>query len=192
MNPGEIPGECRYCKPRTPPLSPSSKGGENDFTISQPTLRLVFSWRTMKNLQKNWIAIGAVVVFALIGGYFATINVQEQGEVATATTSGENEVQVEVTIDYAGEVDKDPETRSVSIEDGFTAWDVLKNAVGEENIEYKDHGGDMGIFVSGINKVKPEGNKFWLFKVNGEGADVGVSAYEVQNGDMLEFVISEF
>lgn len=144
----------------------------------------------MKNLQKNWLAAVAIVVFALIGGYFAATNVQEQGEVATAVTSNENEVRVDVTIDYSGEVDKALETKSVSVEEGGTAWDVLKTAVGEENIEYKDYGGDMGIFVSGINEVKPEGNKFWLFKVNGEGSDVGVSAYKVQVGDRLEFVIS--
>jgi hypothetical protein len=146
----------------------------------------------MKNLQKNWIAVVAIVAFALVGGYYATTNVQEQGEVAPATTSNENSAQVEVTIDYSGGVDKDSESKSVGIEKGNTAWDVLKSAIGEANIEYKDYGGEMGVFISGINEVKPEGNKFWLFKVNGEGADVGVSAYEAQAGDKLEFVISEF
>ena len=145
----------------------------------------------MKNLQKNWIAVGAIVIFALIGGYFAVTNMQEQGEVTTATTSQENTVQVEVTIDYAGEVGKTTEKRSITVEEGKTAWDTLQIAVGKENIEYKDYGGDMGVFVSGINEVKPEGNRFWLFKVNGESSKIGVSTYEVKKGDKLEFVISE-
>lgn len=146
----------------------------------------------MSYLKKNLVAVLAIVVFALVGGYFAVVNVQEQGKVASDTTSQENAIQVEVTVDYAGELGKNTETKSVTLEEGNTAWDALQTAVGIENIEYKDYGGDMGIFVSGINRVNLEGSKFWLFKVNGEGSDVGVSAHKVQDGDRLEFVISEF
>ena len=146
----------------------------------------------MKNLSKNWIAIAAIVIIVILGGYYAVNNSSQQTDTATETTSTEQvQNQVEVTIDYAGEEEKETEVKAVKFDEGDTAWDALQAAVEVDNIEYQDYGGDLGIFVQSINDVKPAGNKFWLFKVNGKGADVGVSAYEVQDGDRLEFVISE-
>jgi hypothetical protein len=147
----------------------------------------------MKSLRKSGLSAIIIVAFVLIGGYFAVTNVQNKGEVAPAVTTqnqGE-ELQVDVTIDYAGEGNKQAETKSASITNGETAWEVLESAIGAENIEYQDYGGDLGIFISGINGVKPKGDKFWLFKVNGEGSKVGVSAYKVKPGDKLELVITK-
>lgn len=146
----------------------------------------------MKNITKNWIAIAAIVIFVLLGAYFLVNNSSRQGESTKETTSTEQvQSQVEITIDYAGEVEKDTEAKSINFEESDTAWDVLQSVVGIDNIEFQDYGGDLGIFVQGINGVKPSGNKFWLFKVNGKGAEVGISSYKVQDGDRLEFVISE-
>ena len=147
----------------------------------------------MKNLQKNWIVAVAIVVLALIGGYFVSTNIGQQTASTPTTTSQEQvkKAQVEVKVDYAGDSGKSAETKSVEVEEGKTAWDALQVAVGKENIEFKDYGGDLGIFIAGINGVKPTGNKFWLFKVNGEGAKVGVSTYKVKSGDQIEFVVSE-
>jgi len=147
----------------------------------------------MKNLQKNWIVAVAIVVLALIGGYFVSTNIGQQTASTPTTTSQEQvkKAQVEVKVDYAGDSGKSAEIRSVEVEEGKTAWDALQTAVGKENIEFKDYGGDLGIFIAGINGVKPTGNKFWLVKVNGEGAKVGASTYKVKSGDEIEFVVSE-
>lgn len=146
----------------------------------------------MKNLSKNWIAIAAIVAIVFFGGYYAVNNSSQQSDTATETTSTEQvQSQVEVTIDYAGEEEKETEVKTVKFDEGDTAWDALKSAVEIDNIEYQDYGGDLGIFVQSINDAKPTGNKFWLFKVNGKGADVGISSYKVQDGDKIEFVISE-
>ena len=149
--------------------------------------------RFMKNLQKNWIVAVAIVVLALIGGYFVSTNIGQQTASTPTTTSQEQvkKAQVEVKVDYAGDSGKSAEIRSVEVEEGKTAWDALQTAVGKENIEFKDYGGDLGIFIAGINGVKPTGNKFWLVKVNGEGAKVGASTYKVKSGDQIEFVVSE-
>ena len=148
---------------------------------------------SMKNITNNWISIAAILILVLFGGYYVVNNSSQQGETSTETTATEQQVQpqVEITIDYAGEVEKDTEAKSINFEESDTAWDVLQSEVGFDNIEYQDYGGDLGIFVQGINGVKPSGNKFWLFKVNGKGAEVGISSYKVQDGDRLEFVISE-
>src|SRR3990172_7360103 len=109
----------------------------------------------MKNLQKNWITAGAIVVFALIGGYFVSANISQQTTSTPTPTSQEQvkKAQVEVKVDYAGDSGKSAETKSVEVEEGKTAWDGLQSAVGKENIEFKDYGGDLGIFIAGINGV---------------------------------------
>lgn len=147
----------------------------------------------MKSLKKSGLSVIIVAAFVLIGGYFAITNIQNKGEIASSVTSQSQEeaLQVAVTIDYAGEGNKQAETKVASITNGETAWEVLESAIGAENIEYQDYGGDLGIFISGINGVKPKGDKFWLFKVNGEGSKVGVSAYKVKPGDKLELVITK-
>lgn len=99
-------------------------------------------------------------------------------------------IDVPITIDYQQE-GKNAESKLVTVKEGITAWEAFKKGIGEQNVEYKDYGGDLGIFIIGINSVKPSGNKFWLFKVNGQSASVGVSSYKIQNGDKLEFVIAE-
>ena len=146
----------------------------------------------MKKLQK-WIIAGVALIVLLVGGYFISSSLGNQTSQSPTTTSQEQlkTLKTQITIDYAGFVDKKTEVEEISIEDGQTAWDALKKAVGEDNIEYKDYGRDMGIFVTALNGVKPTGGRFWLFNINGNGADVGPSSYKVQDGDKLEFVISQ-
>ena len=121
---------------------------------------------------------------------FAISNKSAPTPSPTAQIEQVKSIQIPITINY-GEVEKQQEVKTVSIQENSTAWETLIQAVGEANVEYKDYGDELGIFISAINGVKPIGNKFWLFKVNGEGAKVGVSSYKVKEGDELEFVISE-
>lgn|SRR3990167_4260316 len=146
----------------------------------------------MKNLQ-NWLIAAVAIVIVVIGGYFVINSNNSQTAKSPTTTNQEQvkAVEIKVTVDYAGDAKKEAETKSVDFQEGQTAWDYLKLAVGEENVEYKDYGGNLGIFIQSINEVKPSGNKFWLFKVNGDGAKVGASSYIVKEGDKIEFVISE-
>lgn len=99
---------------------------------------------------------------------------------------------IEVKVDYSGFVEKSADTYTTNFSENQTAWTVVQAAIGTENLQYTDYGGDLGIFITGINGVVPTGNNFWLFKVNGESASVGVSSYIVQEGDKLEFAISSF
>ena len=49
-----------------------------------------------------------------------------------------------------------------------------------------------GAFITSINDVKQGNNYFWNYYVNGEYATVGVSAYEVQDEDIIEFRLEKF
>jgi hypothetical protein len=98
-----------------------------------------------------------------------------------------------VAVDFTGAPKElEPITATFSVEQGSKAWDAIKQALGEDRLTYQDFGGDLGIFITGFDGVEAEGNHFWEFRVNGEGADVGVSKYEVMSGDVLEFVYSSY
>ena len=112
---------------------------------------------------------------------------------ATQTAVSTDSILGRVNVDFKG-APQELEALDVAfeVEPESTAWDAIKLALGEENLTFQDFGGDLGIFISGFNGVNAEGNNFWEFKINGEGAEVGVSKYQVQQGDVLSFVYSSF
>lgn len=77
------------------------------------------------------------------------------------------------------------ELTAVPFEEGETAFDILVDVVGEENLDYSTS--DMGVYLTGINNVIAEGKAFWLFVLNGEAAKEGASSYQVKNGDDILF-----
>jgi hypothetical protein len=102
-------------------------------------------------------------------------------------------IQGSVRVDFTGAPKElDPIDATFSVEPGSTAWDAVRMSLGDENLSFQDYGGDLGIFVSGFKGVDAEGNHFWELKINGESAQVGVAKYEVNQGDVLEFVYSSY
>ncbi len=71
-----------------------------------------------------------------------------------------------------------------------TATEALKDAVGEDKIEFTDT--SYGPMLTGINGVKPGENQFWAFFINGIAAQVGPDSYVVQNGDKLTFRLTDY
>lgn len=105
----------------------------------------------------------------------------------TATPSG---IAIEVSIDYAGQ--KDQELFNTHIDAGQNAWEAVKKAVGIENIQYTDYGGDMGIFITGFHGIVAASNQYYEFRVNGVSSSVGVSSFVCENADKLAFVLVTF
>ena len=99
---------------------------------------------------------------------------------------------IEIEVDYSPLSEKPIDTYIANFAENQTAWTVVSSAIGLENLEYTDYGGDLGVFITGINGVVPVGNNFWLFRVNGQDSNVGVNSYIVQEHDKLEFAISSF
>lgn len=99
-------------------------------------------------------------------------------------------LNVEIGVDYAGQ--KANDSYNVTVDAGQNAWEAIKKAVGIENLQYTDYGGELGIFITGFNGVAAAGNQFFEFRVNGVSSNVGVSPYICNNGDKLEFVLTTF
>src|SRR5690625_3525744 len=80
------------------------------------------------------------------------------------------------------------ETKAVPIEDGDTAFDVLKEVA--DDVETKEY--SFGPMIMGINDIHSvEGQDFWSFIVNGDFADSGAADYNVKNGDNILFLLTD-
>jgi hypothetical protein len=68
-----------------------------------------------------------------------------------------------------------------------TVFDLLKQISAENNFTFLYQESSMGVFVDEIYGVKNDAasNKYWLYKINGELANVGASAQKVKAGDKI-------
>ncbi len=67
--------------------------------------------------------------------------------------------------------------------------EVLKEMDRQEliSLEYQDYGEDMGIFIESINDIGGGNEQWWQYWVNEEYQDQGVSQYQIQDDDQIEF-----
>jgi|GEM_PF-3334345 len=68
-----------------------------------------------------------------------------------------------------------------------TALDLLTSSY---KVETKTFSG-AGEFVNSINGVKADTKHFWEFIVNGQSSNLGASSYTVNNGDIIEWKLTE-
>lgn len=80
---------------------------------------------------------------------------------------------------------------SIPIEPGNTAYDLMAKAQTDGLIRFsaRDYGGDLGQLVEEINGVKSgaRGKKYWIYYINGKKAQVGISTYKPQAGDIISW-----
>ncbi len=118
---------------------------------------------------------------------------QAPSAATTQTASSEAAIEGMVSVDFTGAPEElDAIEVAFEVAPGSTAWQAVAMALGEDKLAFQDFGGDLGVFISGFNGVEAEGDHFWEFKINGESAQVGVGKYEVQQGDVIEFVYSSY
>src|SRR3989338_10253018 len=90
--------------------------------------------------------------------------------------------QVTVRVD-----DKDYQTNFVS---STTVYDLMTKLKSKDEISFsgKEYSG-MGFFVDEINGVKNDNlfGKYWIYYINGESAQVGISNYIIKRDDLIEW-----
>ena len=105
----------------------------------------------------------------------------------TDNTSTENQTQSEETQEQAVHITISEDIgeevlseKDIEIEEGAILMDVLK-----DNYEIEEDGG----FITGIDGVTAEDGeeKYWMYEVNGEMAEVGANEYELEAGDDVVF-----
>ncbi|HEX7066306.1 MAG TPA: DUF4430 domain-containing protein [Bacillales bacterium] len=77
------------------------------------------------------------------------------------------------------------ENGTVSYQKGATAFDVLIQTLGKDQVAYKPT--DYGKMITAIKELKAKDSNFWAFYINGISSPTGADHYKVQNKDRLCF-----
>lgn len=124
---------------------------------------------------------------------------------AAETTENKETIQAELNIDFRDilrnkdsipedVVEKVPESgyltksEKVSVEKGSSAWDVVKTYLDENNIPYDAQESQYGVYIKGVNNINASDagkNSGWMYNVNGETPNVGISGYTLTDGDKI-------
>ena len=68
-----------------------------------------------------------------------------------------------------------------------TVYDLMNKLKTEGKINFKEKTySGMGKFIEEINGIK-NGEKYWIYYVNGEKATIGVSNYKINEGDIVSW-----
>ena len=75
-----------------------------------------------------------------------------------------------------------------TLEGEISVYDFMSNLQSESKISFtkKDYL-SMGKFIDSINGIKNTGSQYWIYYVNGEKANVGVSNYKINKGDIVSW-----
>jgi hypothetical protein len=83
-------------------------------------------------------------------------------------------------------------TYGIELREGSTVFDVMQKIQHENitndlfNFKYKEYP-SIGVFVEEINGVIGSQGKYWIYYVNGEKAEVGISKNIVKGGDIISW-----
>ena len=84
---------------------------------------------------------------------------------------------------------QDEEVFEHNIQEEKTAFDLMKELQSNGSIEFVYEESNVGVFVNSVNNIENNvsDNIFWMFYVNDKMAGVGIGAYDLQNGDVIEW-----
>lgn len=127
--------------------------------------------------KKNVFGFSAVLFAVVVGGYLLFVAPTPQPVV----DKGQN-VQQEV----AASVVVASERYDVSVPEGSSALAVMEAARAQTAFDFQgEEYAGIGFFVQEINGTSSTQDHFWLYYVNDEEAQVGVSDYIIQAGDVV-------
>ncbi len=111
-------------------------------------------------------------------------------------TALELTVNEKIEIEKKGEVIKDNlATLEISgaryqdkIQNNTSVYDFMEKLreKGQVNFKEKTYVG-MGKFIDEINDIRGNGSLFWIYYVNGKKAQIGVSNYKINPGDVVSW-----
>jgi hypothetical protein len=91
---------------------------------------------------------------------------------------GTNQIPVKLILNFSGY----SQEFDVNVSENSTAFDALMKVV---QIDYTNYPG-AGLFVNKIGNVSNSKDSYWMFYVNGTLADVGLSAYLINESVVIE------
>lgn len=118
----------------------------------------------------NLVAIIVLLIIVIMGGtLLGNYVVDKKSQKSIAGTEASFQPVVEKTISYDGQ-------------DGKTALELLKET---RQVETQDS--TFGTFISSIDGIQNQENKYWMFYVNDNLAPEGADTYKTKNGEKIEW-----
>lgn len=142
----------------------------------------------MKFIAKIIIAIAVFVIGFTAGRQYAIAPERQAGQPIDGQQKQEQKY-VNLMLDFG---DGDIKAfNDIAIGDNASVFEILQKAASENSMElnYKDYGGDLGIFIESIGGKTNNFNSgyYWQYWVNGLYAKVGAGSYKLQDGDVVEW-----
>lgn len=144
----------------------------------------------MKQKQKILFLVGVIALIAI--GFFylkpsTNVEINHQGDQEVAQEETQDPSEQEALIKVSLIIGDASYEASVPI--ASSALDVMQKVSEEQDFSFSGQDSDFGFFVDEIDGVasSTSTNEYWTFYVNDEMAQVGVSQFEVQNGDVIEW-----
>jgi len=76
---------------------------------------------------------------------------------------------------------------TTNISDEINVYDIMNKLKTEGKVDFKEKNySGMGKFIEEINGIK-NGEKYWIYYVNNKKANVGVSNYKINKGDIISW-----
>jgi len=133
-----------------------------------------------------------IVIAVFFGGFYfgqqQALSPSNGSSIEERQQQVEEEISVSLMLDFGnGQVMTQGE---VKLAEGSTVLDLLEKVTTENNFELQSRDyGEMGAFVEAIGGIENDASsdRFWQYWVNNEYAQVGVSAYKLVDGDVVEW-----
>lgn len=97
--------------------------------------------------------------------------------------AGDEVLQIRAIIKVAGI------SYEANIQEGKNVYDLM-TTLANNNSGFSFHAKEytgLGYFVDEINGIKGTSGKYWIYYINNRQASIGISAYVVKNGDVIEW-----
>jgi len=141
-----------------------------------------FSFMKKNNKKIIWLGLALSLFFFLI--FFFTKNIGQNASYTSPPLPAQIETE-KVNQAILQVNDEKIETAIVSGENVYDFMTELQKE-GKINFEDKNYSG-MGELVEEINGIKNNGDKNWIYYVNGKKATIGISNYKIKPGDVVSW-----
>ncbi len=143
----------------------------------------------MKLISKIFVLIGVFIIVFIFGREYIKEPESKAGKPVIEQKKEEPRQEYISLILNFGDSDV-KRFNNVVLKDNFTVFDILKEIIAANNInfDYKDYGGDMGVFVNGIGEKTNDFDSgyYWQYCINGQYSKVGASSYKLKASDVVD------
>ena len=134
----------------------------------------------MRKIQdKKTIVVSLILILVFFTIFFFTKNINQR---ATSAQSIENNQVQKAYLEI------DNQKYETQIYDGESVYEMMNELKKQGKISFTDTNYiGMGKLIDNINGIKGANEKYWIYYVNGVEAKVGVSYYQLKNGDIVSW-----